>query len=250
LSSFEADVEIARDCQEADAVLTTDCDFLAYAPVRTVWRLVTRTKLLVYNVPELLKAIGYTRIQLTALCIVSRNDYESNVYRLGTPTNYKMIKAIAGAGKVMRPFCIEKKCRSVLPALAHSPLIFLFRRPGNCRTIPPSPRCCTQKQHRHHLPIFSSSVCRHGTDSSTQHSFIRPGYAPPVPAIRVRPALHAARWNIGGGQSLAAGVQVSLMSNVVRVVAAFYDWKIRSGRCECPTLTQNCLFAYNLQGHG
>ncbi|KAF9941667.1 hypothetical protein BGZ70_006214, partial [Mortierella alpina] len=97
LSSLEADVEIARDCQEGDAVLTTDCDFLAYAPVTTVWRLVTRTKLLVYNIPELLKAIGYTRIQLTALCVVSRNDYDSNVYRLGTTTNYKMIKAITGA---------------------------------------------------------------------------------------------------------------------------------------------------------
>ncbi|CAO3574325.1 unnamed protein product [Mortierella alpina] len=97
LSSFEADVEIARDCQEADAVLTTDCDFLAYAPVRTVSRLVTRTKLLVYNVPVLLKAIGYTRAQLTALCIVSKNDYDSNVLRLGTFTNFKLLKSITGA---------------------------------------------------------------------------------------------------------------------------------------------------------
>ncbi|CAO3566023.1 unnamed protein product [Mortierella alpina] len=97
LSSCEADVEIARDCQEGDVVLTTDSDFLAYSRVQTVWRLVTRTKLLVYDIPKLLKTVGLTRAQLTALCIVSKNDYDSNVLRLGTITNFKLLKSITGA---------------------------------------------------------------------------------------------------------------------------------------------------------
>ncbi|KAF9272980.1 hypothetical protein BGZ68_001938, partial [Mortierella alpina] len=96
LSPCEADVAIARDYQEGDVVLTKDCDFLAYAQVKTVWRLVTKSKLLVYQVPDMLKAIGLTRIQLTALCVASKNGYDSNVYRLGTATNYAIMKAITG----------------------------------------------------------------------------------------------------------------------------------------------------------
>ncbi|CAO3571066.1 unnamed protein product [Mortierella alpina] len=100
LSSCEADVEIARDCQEGDVVLTTDSDFLAYSRVQTVWRLVTRTELLVYDIPKLLKTVGLTRAQLTALCIVSKNDYDSNVLRLGTITNFKLLKSITRAETV------------------------------------------------------------------------------------------------------------------------------------------------------
>ncbi|KAF9572130.1 hypothetical protein EC968_010216 [Mortierella alpina] len=81
---------------EEDVVLTKDCDFLAFEGVKTIWRLVTKSKLLVYKVPDLLKATGLTRIQLTALCVVSKNDYDSNIERLGTTTNYKILKSITG----------------------------------------------------------------------------------------------------------------------------------------------------------
>jgi len=100
LGSVEADVEIAKDCGPNDVVLTTDSDALIYGSINTVWRLVSRTKVLVYKSGEVCSQLELpSRAHLTALGIVSHNDYQSNVPGFGTATNRRMIKEIDGQGK-------------------------------------------------------------------------------------------------------------------------------------------------------
>ncbi|KAG0284183.1 hypothetical protein BGZ98_006017, partial [Dissophora globulifera] len=88
----EADIEIARDCGPKDIVVTRDSDFIGYATVKTIWRLIGKRRVLQYSVESLLAAIKLTRAQLTVLCIVSHNDYSKNIHGLGPETNYKNIK--------------------------------------------------------------------------------------------------------------------------------------------------------------
>ncbi|KAI8596710.1 hypothetical protein EDD21DRAFT_419407 [Dissophora ornata] len=90
----EADVAIAQGAQPGDIVISADSDMLAYASVVTLWRPVSRNLILVYSLPDLLRTIGLSRTQLAALAIVSRNDYQRNIYSLGPATNYRIIKAI------------------------------------------------------------------------------------------------------------------------------------------------------------
>jgi hypothetical protein len=57
-------------------------------------RPVSHDLLLVYSMSDVLKTIEFTRNQFTALAIVSRNDYQRNIYSLGPASNYSIIKAI------------------------------------------------------------------------------------------------------------------------------------------------------------
>lgn len=94
LCNTEADISIAQDSQPGDIVISSDSDMMAYASVQTLWRLVSHDLLLVYSMPDVLKTIEFTRNQLTALAIVSRNDYQRNIHSLGPASNYSIIKAI------------------------------------------------------------------------------------------------------------------------------------------------------------
>ncbi|KAG9060879.1 hypothetical protein KI688_007948 [Linnemannia hyalina] len=53
--------------------------------------------ILVYTVPDLLKALDITRSQLTAMTVVSRNNYERNIHSLGPGANFSIIKSIKRA---------------------------------------------------------------------------------------------------------------------------------------------------------
>ncbi|KAF9078924.1 hypothetical protein BGX23_005752, partial [Mortierella sp. AD031] len=42
--------------------------------------------------------IGLSRTQLTTLAVVSRNDYDKNIYSLGPVTNFSVVKTLQGNG--------------------------------------------------------------------------------------------------------------------------------------------------------
>ncbi|KAI8357055.1 hypothetical protein B0O80DRAFT_305477 [Mortierella sp. GBAus27b] len=93
----EADVAIARDCKPHDIVVSGDSDMLAFAAeITTIWRPISRGQFLVYHLPSILEQLRITRAQLTALCIVSRNDYNRNIYLLGPITNFGIVKSLEG----------------------------------------------------------------------------------------------------------------------------------------------------------
>ena len=95
----EADVAIARDCRPGDIVISADSDMLAYSTISVLWRPVSRGLILVYNISDLCQVLGLSRIQLTALAVVSNNDYGKNIYSLGPATNYSLIKSVEKTGK-------------------------------------------------------------------------------------------------------------------------------------------------------
>ena len=90
---FEADVTIARDSTENDVVLSIDSDYFAYSTVHTIVR-PFRGKFRKYRVAEVLGHLELSRDQLTALCVVSQNDYTSNITQLGPKTNMKIIRKL------------------------------------------------------------------------------------------------------------------------------------------------------------
>ncbi|KAF9916185.1 hypothetical protein FBU30_001514, partial [Linnemannia zychae] len=97
LCETEADVEIAKDAVKGDIVISVDSDFLGYKNISTLWRPVSRDKVLVYDISVVVKTLGYTQEQFAALVVVSRNDYERNIQSLGPATNYGIIKKLNGA---------------------------------------------------------------------------------------------------------------------------------------------------------
>ncbi|KAF9927236.1 hypothetical protein FBU30_003419 [Linnemannia zychae] len=94
VADTEADLAIAIDADPDNIIISSDSDMMAYATVHTLWRLVSGGVILVYNIPDLLGALDITRAQLTALAVVSRNDYNKNVRSLGPATNFSIIKFI------------------------------------------------------------------------------------------------------------------------------------------------------------
>jgi 5'-3' exonuclease len=94
-------VQIAKECQPSDVVISSDSDLLLYSSVNTVWRPVTKTKLLVYNIQDVTKTLGITRQQLTALGVVSRNDYTRIIPSLGCATNFGIVKQLKGHGEYL-----------------------------------------------------------------------------------------------------------------------------------------------------
>ncbi|KAF9110803.1 hypothetical protein BGW39_004575, partial [Mortierella sp. 14UC] len=90
----EADTAIAFECQPNDIVVSGDSDMVTYDTVQTVWRPLSRGRLLVYKLAEVLGHLGVSRAKLTALGIVSKNDYTSNLARLGVITNHKIVRSL------------------------------------------------------------------------------------------------------------------------------------------------------------
>lgn len=95
----EADVQIARDCMLGDFVVSGDSDLLIYNSVQKVWRPISGGRFLEYVVDDILDTFGLSRHQWIALGIVSRNDYNSNIYGLGWVSNFGIIKKISTSGK-------------------------------------------------------------------------------------------------------------------------------------------------------
>ena len=94
----EADVAIARDCEPGDIVVSADSDMMAYRTVSTLWRPISKSLILVYKLEDVRRTLKFSEAQLTALAIVSGNDYGKNIYSLGAGSNYSVIKAIKGKG--------------------------------------------------------------------------------------------------------------------------------------------------------
>jgi hypothetical protein len=105
MSRTESDLEIARQYTTGDVVATIDSDLLIYGNVERVWRPISGGRFLVYDVQEMVTALGINRVQLTALGIVSRNDYDCNIPSLGAATNFKIIKLLKAHGK-LEPGCL------------------------------------------------------------------------------------------------------------------------------------------------
>lgn len=95
----EADIQIACDCTAYDIVLSGDSDSLIHSSIHTIWRPLSRGGYLEYNVPQLLQHLELSRIGLTVLGVVSRNDYTSNIKQMGLATNYNIIKSLEGLCK-------------------------------------------------------------------------------------------------------------------------------------------------------
>ncbi|KAF9081596.1 hypothetical protein BGX29_004390 [Mortierella sp. GBA35] len=90
----EADVAIAEDCEPGDIVISGDSDMVVYSSVGTIWRPISGGKFLVCEIADVLKHMELSRAQLTTLGVVSKNDYTSNLPRMGVATNYKIIKSL------------------------------------------------------------------------------------------------------------------------------------------------------------
>jgi|SRR5690554_3445255 len=83
----EADIKVARDFMPGDIVLSRDSDMLMYESISTVWRPISAGRILVYDEPSALAALGINRTQLIVLGIVSKNVYNANIPSLGCATN-------------------------------------------------------------------------------------------------------------------------------------------------------------------
>ncbi|KAG0195923.1 hypothetical protein BGX28_000360, partial [Mortierella sp. GBA30] len=95
----EADVAIAADAVQGDIILSGDSDLFIYKHVTVVWRPARDGGFLEYRKSDVLRALGFKSAeQLTALGVVSTNDYNHSVYGLGCETNYKILKDIDTSG--------------------------------------------------------------------------------------------------------------------------------------------------------
>lgn len=116
----EADVAIAREATPQDVIISADSDMLGYMTIHTLWRPVSDGVILQYSLATLLLTLGLSRAQLTALAIVSRNDYNRNIHSLGPVTNSSIVKSIDQAGNDQKDlFCI------VLTSFSYQVLILL-----------------------------------------------------------------------------------------------------------------------------
>ncbi|KAG0098493.1 hypothetical protein BGZ93_011315 [Podila epicladia] len=98
LCATEADIKIAADCKEVDVVITGDSDLLYYKIVPAVLRPIGRGKsrrYWLYDKAAVLDTLDLTAMQLTALAVISGNDYNRNVPYLGIETNRKIIRGLA-----------------------------------------------------------------------------------------------------------------------------------------------------------
>src|SRR5690554_7386677 len=57
----EADIKVARDFMPGDIVLSRDSDMLMYESISTVWRPISAGRILVYDEPSALAALGINR---------------------------------------------------------------------------------------------------------------------------------------------------------------------------------------------
>jgi len=103
LCQFEADVDIASDCQPGDLVLSSDSDMMGHGTVGTLIR-PFRGKFYRYEMDDVANLLRLSRPQLTALAVVSKNDYNKNISSLGPKTNIKIIRSLDASGK-LNVFC-------------------------------------------------------------------------------------------------------------------------------------------------
>ncbi|KAF9966593.1 hypothetical protein BGZ70_001851 [Mortierella alpina] len=85
--------EERRDCTPNDIVVSIDSDYFGYRSVNAILR-PFRGEYRKYDVAQVTAHLGLSRDQLTALCIVSKNDYTSNITKLGPETNLKLISKL------------------------------------------------------------------------------------------------------------------------------------------------------------
>ncbi|KAG0254785.1 hypothetical protein BG011_005518, partial [Mortierella polycephala] len=97
-SPTEADLAIATDCKPDDIIISRDSDMLVYGTILTIWRPISRRQCLVYDVPSVLATLNISKIRLTVLGVVSKNDYNSNIYSLRCITNFGTIKLLERDG--------------------------------------------------------------------------------------------------------------------------------------------------------
>ena len=95
----EADLAIVQACLPTDIVLSRDSDMLYYASIRTIWQPISKGRVLVYDVREVMATLGLNQAQFTVLGMVSRNDYNRNIPSLGSATNYTIVKELKEQGK-------------------------------------------------------------------------------------------------------------------------------------------------------
>ncbi|KAK3810385.1 MAG: hypothetical protein J3Q66DRAFT_405139 [Benniella sp.] len=93
LCQFEADVDIASDCRPEDFVISSDSDMMGYGTVGTLIR-PFRGKFYRYEMEDVASLLRLSRQQLTALAVVSKNDYNKNISSLGPKTNIKIIRSL------------------------------------------------------------------------------------------------------------------------------------------------------------
>ncbi|KAF9992946.1 Rad2 nuclease, partial [Entomortierella chlamydospora] len=99
LCPTEADVLIAVECRPQDAIVSCDSDLLFYRTVSIVWRPVGSYKarrFVPYEKSAVLDALSLSSTQLTALAILSGNDYFGNIPYLAIHTNLEVIKTLHG----------------------------------------------------------------------------------------------------------------------------------------------------------
>ncbi|KAK3821335.1 MAG: hypothetical protein J3Q66DRAFT_426414 [Benniella sp.] len=96
LCRFEADVDIASDCRPGDFVISSDSDMMGYGSVGTLIR-AFRGKYHCYDMEGVANQLQLSREQLTALAVVSKNDYNKNISSLGPKTNIKIIRSLDGS---------------------------------------------------------------------------------------------------------------------------------------------------------
>jgi len=95
----ESDVAIARDLKLGDIVVSGDSDMAVYENVETIYRPLSQRRFLRYEMAVVTKHnLQLSRLQLTVLCCVSKNDYTTNLNQMGIRTNYGIIKTITSYG--------------------------------------------------------------------------------------------------------------------------------------------------------
>ncbi|GJJ76480.1 putative transposase [Entomortierella parvispora] len=92
--SFEADPEIASDCQTHDVVVSRDSDMFAYDTIHTVVVPISKDRFLVSAVEKVMSSLDLSRVQLTTFAIVSKNDYNKNVEGFGSVKTLDVIKQL------------------------------------------------------------------------------------------------------------------------------------------------------------
>ncbi|KAF9189781.1 hypothetical protein BGZ49_003773, partial [Haplosporangium sp. Z 27] len=118
LGPGEADLAIRKRSSKLTrpfAVVTGDSDLLAHCSVPVIYR-PSRGEFYEYDVDECAKALGISRLQLTALAIVSKNDYTNNPFHFGVATNLEIIKD-------MNPASIDT-IDSILSRYCHSQSVY------------------------------------------------------------------------------------------------------------------------------
>ncbi|KAI8603094.1 hypothetical protein EDD21DRAFT_413377 [Dissophora ornata] len=98
ISETESDLQIARECQDRDIVITGDSDALVYSTVAVIWRPLSSGRFLEYCMKDVLSTLTLYRTQFTVFVIASRNDYNPNVYGLDCETNYGITKRMTCKG--------------------------------------------------------------------------------------------------------------------------------------------------------